>query len=154
MRIALRLAPLALLAMAPAPAAGQDFASGSDIAARVEAMGKAMQPGQGFAWEPVVRDGERVAALEYWKAPGRPAIHPDQAEYAIVIAGQGTLRTGSKMEGGRETQPGLVEGDRIIDAVDRPLRPGDVLLIPASVPHWFGITGDRLVLLGTKIPAK
>ncbi len=151
MRIAL---PLVLLAMAPAPAAGQDFASGSDIAARVEAMGKAMQPGQGFAWEPIVRDGERVAALEYWKAPGRPAIHPDQAEYAIVIAGEGTLRTGSKMAGERETQPGLVEGDRIIDAVDRPLRPGDVLLIPAGVPHWFGITGERLVLLGTKIPAK
>lgn len=152
MRIALRLAPLALLFTAPATA--QDLASGNDIAARVDAMGKAMKPGQGFAWEPVVRDGERVAALEYWKAPGRPAVHPDQAEYAIVIAGEGTLRTGSRMEGGRETQPGLVEGDRIVDAVDRPLKPGDVLLIPAGVPHWFGITGERLVLLGTKFPAK
>jgi len=152
MRGALRFAPLVLLLAAPAM--GQDFASGKDIAARVEAMGKAMQPGQGFAWEPVVRDGERVAALEYWKASGRPAVHPNQAEYAIVIAGEGTLRTGKTMEGGRETQPGLVEGDRIVDAVDRPLKPGDVLLIPAGVPHWFGITGDRLVLLGTKIPAK
>ena len=152
MSIALRLAPLALLV--PAPTTGQDFASGSGIAARVEAMGKAMKPGQGFAWEPVVRDGERVAALEYWKTPGRPAVHPDQAEYAIVIAGEGTLRTGQRMEGGRETQPGLIEGDRIVGAVDRPLKPGDVLLIPAGVPHWFGITGDRLVLLGTKIPAK
>lgn len=153
MRIALRLAPLALL-LATAPASAQDLASGSEIAARVEAMGKAMKPGQGFAWEPVVRDGERVAALEYWKAPGRPAVHPDQAEYAIVIAGEGTLRTGPSMVGGRETQPGLIEGDTIVDAVDRPLKPGDVLLIPAGVPHWFGITGDRLVLLGTKIPAK
>lgn len=152
MRIALRLAPLA--ALLAVPATGQDFASGSDIAARVEAMGKAMKPGQGFAWEPVVRDGERVAALEYWKAPGRPAVHPDQAEYAIVIAGEGTLRTGQRMDNGRETQPGLIEGDRIVDAVDRPLKPGDVLLIPAGVPHWFGITGDRLVLLGTKIPAE
>lgn len=152
MRVALRLAPLVLLLATPTM--GQDFASGSDIAARVEAMGKAMKPGQGFAWEPVVRDGERVAALEYWKAPGRPAVHPDQAEYAIVIAGAGTLRTGSRMEGGRQTQPGLVEGDRIVDAVDRPLKPGDVMLIPAGVPHWFGITGDRLVLLGTKFPVK
>lgn len=151
MRNALRLAPLALLLAAPSFA--QDFASGSDIDARVEAMGKAMKPGQGFAWEPVVRDGERVVALEYWKAPGRPAVHPEQAEYAIVIAGAGTLRTGKAMEGGRETQPGLIEGDRIVDAIDRPLKPGDVLLIPAGVPHWFGITGDRLVLLGTKIPA-
>lgn len=153
MRIALHLAPLALL-LATAPAAAQDLASGSEIAARVEAMGKAMKPGQGFAWEPVVRDGERVAALEYWKAPGRPAVHPDQAEYAIVIAGEGTLRTGPSMKGGRETQHGLIEGDTIVDAVDRPLKPGDVLLLPAGVPHWFGITGDRLVLLGTKIPAK
>ena len=153
MRIGLLLAPFALL-LATAPASAQDLASGSEIAARVEAMGKAMKPGQDFAWEPVVRDGERVAALEYWKAPGRPAVHPDQAEYAIVIAGEGTLRTGQRMEGGRETQPGLIEGDKIVDAVDRPLKPGDVLLIPAGVPHWFGITGDRLVLLGTKIPAK
>lgn len=156
MSIALRLAPLSLLLAAPTMAQerANDFASGSDIAARVEAMGKAMKPGQGFAWEPVVRDGERVAALEYWKTPGRPAVHPDQAEYAIVIAGAGTLRTGKTMEGGRRTQPGLVEGDRIVDPVDRPLKPGDVLLIPAGVPHWFGITGGRLVLLGTKIPAK
>ena len=152
MSVALRLAPLALLLAAPSVA--QDLASGSDIAARVETMGKAMKPDQGFAWEPVVRDGERVAALEYWKKPGRPAVHPDQAEYAIVIAGAGTLRTGRSMEGGRLTQPGLVEGDRIVDAVDRPLKPGDVLLIPAGVPHWFGIAGDRLVLLGTKIPAR
>jgi quercetin dioxygenase-like cupin family protein len=27
-----------------------------------------------------------------------------------------------------------------------------VVLIPAGVPHWFGITGGELVLLGTKIP--
>ncbi len=156
MRIALRLAPIAVLLAAPA--LGQDrtddFASGSDIAARVEAMGKAMKPSQGFAWEPVVRDGERVAALEYWKAPGRPAVHPDEAEYAIVLAGAGTLRSGGTMEGRRETRPGLVEGDRIVGAVERPLKPGDVMLIPAGVPHWFGITGDRLVLLGTKLPGK
>jgi len=28
-----------------------------------------------------------------------------------------------------------------------------VILVPAGVPHWFGITGDRLVLLGTKWPS-
>ena len=139
MSIALRLAPLSLLLAAPTMAqdGANDFASGSDIAARVEAMGKAMKPGQGFAWEPVVRDGERVAALEYWKTPGRPAVHPDQAEYAIVIAGAGTLRTGKTMEGGRRTQPGLVEGDRIVDPVDRPLKPGDVLCeVPKSSVLW------------------
>lgn len=147
------LTALALL-LAGQAADPTGFASDADIRTKVEAMGKAMKPDQGFAWEPVVRDGGRVAALEYWKAPGRPAVHPDQAEYAIVIAGEGTLRSGGTMMGGRQTQPGLIEGDRIDGATERPLRPGDVMLIPAGVPHWFGITGDRLVLLGTKLSTK
>ncbi|PXA94512.1 cupin [Nostoc sp. 3335mG] len=153
----MRFALLALALTTPAVAQEGDptsFASENEITAKVEAMGRAMKPGQGFAWEPLVRDGERVAALEYWKKPGRPAVHPDQAEYAVVIAGAGTLRSGGRMEGGRETQPGLVEGERIVGATERSLKPGDVMLIPAGVPHWFGITGERLVLLGTKMPAK
>lgn len=147
------LAALALLLAGPA-ADPTSFAGGAEIAAEVAAMGKAMKRDQGFAWQPLVRDGDWVAALEYWKKPGRPAVHPDQAEYAIVIAGEGTLRSGGTMVGGRQTQPGLIEGDHIDGATERPLRPGDVLLIPAGVPHWFGITGDRLVLLGTKLSTK
>ncbi|WP_200925646.1 cupin domain-containing protein [Sphingomonas sp. Leaf22] len=147
------LAAFALL-LAGQAADPTSFASDAAITAEVEAMGKAMKPDQGFAWKPLVRDGDRVAALEYWKAPGRPAVHPDQAEYAIVIAGAGTLRSGGTMVGGRQTQPGLIEGDRIIGATERPLKPGDVMLIPAGVPHWFGVTGDRLVLLGTKLSTK
>jgi mannose-6-phosphate isomerase-like protein (cupin superfamily) len=130
------------------------FASGADVTAQVAAMAKAMKPGQGFAWQPLVRDGETVAALEYWKSPGRPAVHPDQAEYAIVIAGAGTLISGGTLEAAKPVKPDLTEGDRIIGGTTRTLKPGDVMLIPAGVPHWFGITGGRLVLLGTKLPVR
>ena len=130
------------------------FASGADVTTQVAAMAKAMKQGQGFAWQPLVRDGETIAALEYWKTPGRPAVHPDQAEYAIVIAGAGTLISGGTLEAAKPVKPDLTEGDRIIGGTTRTLKPGDVMLIPAGVPHWFGITGDRLVLLGTKLPGK
>ena len=130
------------------------FASGADVTAQVAAMAKAMKPGQGFAWQPLVRDGETVAALEYWKTPGRPAVHPDQAEYAIVIAGAGTLISGGTLEAAKPVKPVLTEGDRIVGGTTRTLKPGDVMLIPAGVPHWFGITGGRLVLLGTKLPVR
>lgn len=139
------------------PAAAEDpaaigFADRAHIATRVAAMARAMKPGQGFAWEPLVQDGKRVAALEYWRKPGRPAVHPDEAEYAIVIEGAGTLVAGGTLADPVTTQPGLVEGQRIVGGTTRTLGPGDVLLIPAGTPHWFGITGDRLVLLGTKMP--
>jgi quercetin dioxygenase-like cupin family protein len=148
------LASLLLAGAAPAPPAGQTgFASGQDVRAQVAAMLAEMKPGQGFSWRPLVRDGARVAAIEIWKKPGRPAVHPAEAEYAVVLEGAGTLVSGGTLVAPVPRQPGLVEGDRIAGGVTRTLGPGDVLLIPAGVPHWFGINGARLVLLGTKLPA-
>jgi mannose-6-phosphate isomerase-like protein (cupin superfamily) len=110
-----------------------------------------MKPGQGFLWRPLVRGGDAVAALEYWTKPGKPAVHPDQAEYVVVVAGEGSMISGGRLVDPATTNPTLIEGSRIDGGVTRRLRPGDVFLVPAGTPHWFGIDGDRLVLLGTKI---
>lgn len=153
--VALALAAVATAASAQtAPADPTSFAAGADVRAAVAAMERAMKPGQGFAWQPLLRDGATVAALEYWKKPGKPAVHPDQAEYALVVAGAGTLVSGGTLEQPSVVKPDLTEGTRIVGGTTRPLAPGDVFLIPAGVPHWFGITGDRLVLLGMKVPVR
>jgi quercetin dioxygenase-like cupin family protein len=128
------------------------FASASDVKAQVEDMRRSMKPGQGFLWRPLVRGGDAVAALEYWTKPAKPVVHPDQAEYVTVIAGSGTMVSGGHMLDAKTTSPTLIEGSRIEGGTTRKLHPGDVFLIPAGTPHWFGIDGDRLVLLGTKIP--
>jgi mannose-6-phosphate isomerase-like protein (cupin superfamily) len=128
------------------------FASAADLQTEVEQMRKAMKPGQGFVWQPLVRGGNAVAALEYWTKPAKPAVHPKQAEYVIVIAGSGTMVSGGRMIDPAATNPDLIEGSRIEGGTSRKLHPGDVFLIPAGTPHWFGIDSDRLVLLGTKIP--
>lgn len=143
-----------LLGAVPATAqtAPADAASGAEIRAKVAAMAARMGKST-FAYEPLVKDGQTVAALEYWKAPGKPAVHPDEAEYALVIEGSGTLVSGGTMADAKESRPGLVEGSRINGGTTRRLGPGDVLLVPAGVPHWFGING-KLVLLGMKLPNK
>ena len=129
------------------------FASGADVQAQIRQMLAAMESDQGFMWRPLVRDGATVAAIEIWKKPGRPAVHPAEAEYAIVLEGSGTLVSGGTMADAKARNANLVEGSRIEGGTTRPLGPGDVILIPVGVPHWFGITGDRLVLLGIKLPA-
>lgn len=138
-------------AASPADADQTGFASGKDVRAQVTAMLAEMTPDQGFLWRPLVRDGARIAAIEIWKKPGRPAVHPTEAEYVVVLDGAGTLVSGGTLTGPITRQNGLVEGARIEGGVTRALGPGDVLLVPAGVPHWFGVTGDRLVLLGTKL---
>ncbi len=136
----------------PAQTAGDptSFAASPDVRARIVALEKTMKPGQGFAMAPLVQADGTSAALEYWKAPGKPAVHPDEAEYATVMAGSGTLVSGGTLVAPKLRFPGLVEGDRIEGGTTRKLAVGDVFLIPAGTPHWFGIDG-KLVMLGTKI---
>ena len=150
------IAALALLAV---PVGAQEpttvpagIASAAEIRAIVADMARTMRDGRGFLYRPLLKDGKTVAALEYWRAPGRPAVHPDDAEYAIVIDGAGTLLSGGTMADARPSGPGLVEGSRIVGGTTRTLAAGDVILVPAGVPHWFGITGGKLVLLGMKLP--
>jgi mannose-6-phosphate isomerase-like protein (cupin superfamily) len=148
-------AVLALLVLAAAPQGAADpaaIASPADVKAAVAAMESEMKPDQGFMWRPLLRGGSAVAALEIWRKPGRPAVHPEESEYAMVVSGSGTLVAGGTMTEPETTNPGLVQGGRIEGGETRKLAPGDVFLVPAGVPHWFGVEpGSQLVLLGTKL---
>lgn len=84
-------------ACAQALVGGRDFASGEAVRAQVKAMLAGMKPDQGFTWRPLVQDGPRIAAIEIWKKPGRPAVHPTEAEYVIVLEGAGTLVSGGTL---------------------------------------------------------
>lgn len=129
------------------------FASPADIKAQVSTMFSAMKPGQTFMWQPLLKDGPRTAALEIWKAPGRPAVHVAEAEYFTVVQGTGTLVTGGHMVNPHQVNAGMLDGDTIEGGTTKTLVVGDTVLIPAGTPHWFGIPGEPLVLLGIKIPS-
>jgi mannose-6-phosphate isomerase-like protein (cupin superfamily) len=156
--LALAVAGGAARAQAPAqgvsPTAGQPtpVIAAADVQRQIADMEAVMKDGRHFLWRPVVRDGKTIAALEYWAAPGKPAIHPGLAEYVIVMAGSGTLVSGGRMTDQTPVNAGQIDGGRIEGGVSRHLQPGDVFLVPPGVPHWFGIDGGKLVLLGVKIP--
>ncbi|WP_443750440.1 cupin domain-containing protein [Asticcacaulis solisilvae] len=143
-----------------APAFAQDAAdhttqaSAADIKTQVAAMMADMKPGQGFMWRSLLTTGGQTAGLEIWKAPGRPAIHTAEAEYFTVVQGTGTLVTGGTMVNPKLVRDGFVDGDVIQGGTTRQLKAGDFVLIPAGVPHWFGIPGEPLVLLGIKVPVQ
>lgn len=124
----------------------------AELREQIAIMKAELKPETYLLWRPVLTADRSTAALEYWHRPRPPAAHIAEAEYVTVMGGSGWMLSGGTLSQAHETRPGLLEGDEIQGGTRRELKPGDVFLIPAGMPHWFGIHGESLILLGIKLP--
>jgi len=69
--------------------------------------------------------------------PGQAEIHTEDADIVYVLDGTATLVTGGTAVNTKETAPGELRGDSIQGGETRHLAKGDVIVIPAGMPHWF-----------------
>ena len=69
--------------------------------------------------------------------PGQVEVHDTETDILYIMEGQATLVTGGKMVGGRQTGPGQHRGTDVQGGETRHLQKGDVIVIPAGIPHWF-----------------
>jgi glc operon protein GlcG len=69
--------------------------------------------------------------------PGQVEIHEKETDTFYVIDGSATVVTGGTMLGGKVTGPAQQRGTEIKDGQVQRITKGDVMVIPAGVPHWF-----------------
>ena len=69
--------------------------------------------------------------------PGMVEVHDKETDTFYVLDGAATIVTGGTMLGGSVTGPGQQRGSDIAGGETRRLAKGDVMVIPAGVPHWF-----------------
>jgi mannose-6-phosphate isomerase-like protein (cupin superfamily) len=126
-----------------AAGAGRGAAAGAGAGA-----GGAAARGAAPATEPC---GEQVTAPPTGGTPGMIA-HDQQTEGYLIISGSGTLVTGGKIVNGRKSPPES-EVTKVLngpscsgtavgaDMVKKVVKTGDIIIIPANVPHgWTDIT--------------
>ena len=70
-------------------------------------------------------------------APGDVEYHERTTDVMHVVEGEATVVTGGQMTEVREVAPGELRATSIVGGTSHALKPGDVLAIPAGVPHWF-----------------
>ena len=89
------------------------------------------------------------------------SLAPGQTETYIIISGSGTLVTGGKVVNGRKSAPdsqvtkvlngpscsGSIVGD---DVVKRVVNVGDIIIIPAGMPHGWADIGDHVDYLSVR----
>ena len=83
---------------------------------------------------------------------GEPEVHANWADVTVVREGRGTLVYGGQVEGGQETDPGEVRGGNIVNGQQQQLAAGDVVVIPARVPHQIQLSnGESIVYSLVKV---
>ena len=91
----------------------------------------------------------------YRDADGNPEQHDAIIDIVMVQSGAGTLQMGGTMIGKRGTNNGEWLGTRLDGGERHPLGPGDIVHIPAGIPHSFLVApGNHITYVLLKIPAK
>ncbi len=79
--------------------------------------------------------GNHYLLLVRRDATGSSEIHEHEADVFVVESGRGSIVTGGKLVGAHTTKPGEIRGASIQGGTKRAFNAGDVIHIPAGVPH-------------------
>lgn len=137
-RIALAAAVLAI----SAPTYAEDVPPPQKFTpAQLDAIGQ-MQPLQlklGFL--PVGKNGPVVVVLQRGQS-GEVEIHETINDVFVVRSGRATVLVGGSVTGNRSTGPGEWRGGTVSGAQTFTVQPGDLLWIPAGMPHQVVLQGN------------
>lgn len=69
--------------------------------------------------------------------PGQVEVHEKETDILYIVDGEATFVTGGTMVGGKISKAGQWLGTDITAGETHHLTKGDVITIPAGMPHWF-----------------
>ena len=81
-------------------------------------------------------DGYKIHASRR-DGPGIAEVHNFETDVVYVLDGTALVVTGGTMVDPKVTEPGQIRGSMIQGGEARRIGKGDVVVIPAGVPHWF-----------------
>lgn len=79
--------------------------------------------------------GSSNVSISHREANGIPEVHAQMDDYFVVEGGEATLVIGGEVVNPRTVEPNETRGDSIKEGEKRRLTPGDIVHIPAKMPH-------------------
>jgi hypothetical protein len=148
----------AVLLVTPALAAdmpGFNIWKASELQQREAALSKKVAPDHS-ARETLADYGDHRFRYIYRDADGFPEQHNAIVDIVYVQSGESTLLLGGKMLGQKASQgSGEFVGTGIDGGERHPIAAGDIIQIPAGIPHSFLVQkGKHFTYVLLKIPAK
>ncbi len=86
---------------------------------------------------PLVSAPDLLVSGSHRDKAGQVEVHEKETDVIYVVEGAATFVTGGTMVGGKTTKPGQLMGSDIKGGQTHHLSKGDVIVVPAGIPHWF-----------------
>jgi ribosomal protein L16 Arg81 hydroxylase len=118
------------------------FLSAHELAAKVV-------HGSGPPFEVPGTAGYKVLVIER-TSTGDAEVHMEWNDVIVVQHGQAKFLVGGQIKGNHETSPGEWRGGEMTGAKEYSLAEGDLLLIPAGLPHKAIVTEGAFAYLAVK----
>lgn len=84
-------------------------------------------------------------AIGYREGNGPGESHAKHDDYFVVQAGEATLVVGGTITNPKETAPNETRGDGIINGESQRITAGDIVHIPAGMPHQMLIESGKTI---------
>jgi mannose-6-phosphate isomerase-like protein (cupin superfamily) len=103
--------------------------------------------------EPILLMAPYRAQLEYRPATAPAASHDKDAELFVVLQGTGSIVTGGKLVDEKRVNANNSSGSSIAGGTSQAVAAGDVLIVPATVPHQvIPGGGEPIVVMTMHVP--
>jgi len=86
---------------------------------------------------PLVSQPDLTVTGSHRDKAGQVEVHEKETDVIYVIEGDATFVTGGTVVGQRQTRPGQFVGTDVQGGETHKLTKGDVIVVPAGIPHWF-----------------
>jgi mannose-6-phosphate isomerase-like protein (cupin superfamily) len=96
--------------------------------------------------------GNHILSISHREKDGRAELHKNKADVMVIQSGSATLVSGGEVIDPVVTAPNEIQGSGIKGGEKRTVGPGDVIEIPAGVPHQFFLApGTQITYLLVKV---
>jgi hypothetical protein len=87
-------------------------------------------------------------------ATGEAESHDADIDVSYILEGEAVQVTGGEIVDAKTTAPGEIRGTSIKGGQTRTVRKGDILTVPAKMPHWMKQVNAPMQYIVVKVPAK
>ncbi len=153
-KLAALAAPCIMLLMAAGDPQGFAVWPAGDLKARATALASKLSP-EGVASDKIADYGFYNMQLAHRESTGGAELHEKFIDIFMIQSGDATLLIGGTIDGRHETGPGEIRGTAVKGGERHHVAAGDVVHIPANVPHQMVLDkGHQVTYFVVKVESR